>query len=354
MIIRYGALFTVTLRHDFYGDGLCPDLVATPSPASARRLRNYGLVFRPREHGFAVFGELDPTADPPELLRPPDGALVLTVVLRLKDRTFVNITDLSAGEMEGRIYYLNNLRDDTSDGRLFLGDSVDDARLGEPVTLVASRVHRYTPGAAAADLAIEVRDLFGNTRYASSFSFDDAVSEIELDLSRLSGFEHGLYTISDDQGGSERIYFAPELFGSDGFAIIEIFSRTDTLTVDASDQVPAAYRFLSGSQVAAVDYTVGFEARATTRRYVVTKKYDSSTVELNDLTIDGGTFTMTTDTDEVTFESDAPVALSQTGEDYDLHDNGTKLLDLPNPGRSTPLQEGPTPGSYTSEVYLNV
>ena len=61
----------------------------------------------------------------------------------------------------------------------------------------------------------------------------------------------------------------PALEGRDAFAVIDIFSRTDRLTPDASDRVPVAYRFLSGDALTARTYTVGLPARATRWTYVV-------------------------------------------------------------------------------------
>lgn len=356
MKLIYASLFQVTLRHAFYADGLSrEDFVVDPTPATRRLLDAAGLVMRTAANGFAVYAEVQPDTDPPVLWRPlADDAIRFAFALRLARPALLRVSDLPVHTMGETLFVFDNLRDDQADGRRHMGDSVADARIGDPVHAVRQSTFVYPFAAPVTDAVLSVTDRFGGFQHVTSVREAEPVATYALNL-EAAGLSPGRYRITDDHGGQQDLYFAPGLGGERLFGIIELYSRTDPLTPDASDRVPVDYRFLDGSTLTTQgDYTVQFAARRTTWRYVVTKRYDSNTIGLDGLAVAGGAFTKTTSAQQALFESDTEVALSEAGQDFDLEHDGTKLIDLPSPTLQTPLQEGTADGHKTSELYIYV
>lgn len=360
MITRYALLVRMTARHPFYHDGLSPDFLVVPSPATQQLLDRAGLLFRSLTHGFAVYAEVEPGLELPVLLRPlADEVLHLTFLLHLANPFFLNVTEIDPHAMGEEVFYFSNLddfRDDPDDPAepLALGDPVVAARVGPPVRLVSSGRYVYAFENPVTSAILTVTDVFGVARYTVQVTFEEAAEVAVLRLDEVDDLPPGRYTVADDGGGSEAIYYGPGLFGAQPFGLIDLYSRTDTLTPDADDLVPADYHFLDGAEITGRgDYAVRFEPRATTWRYVVTKQYGGSTVALAGLDIPGGAFTKTTSGSRAVFTSNARIPLSEAGTGHDLEHNGAKLIDLPSPGRNAPLQKGAA-GHFTSEMYIYV
>ena len=107
----------------------------------------------------------------------------------------------------------------------------------------------------------------------------EPIPEYRFELGDIQGLVPGRYLLSDNHGGSEAVFYAPDVFGRRVFAVVELFNRTDQLTTDNSDQVPIAYRYLDGDRIITIgDYCIQLESRSTTWRYNVIKKYSSNGV----------------------------------------------------------------------------
>lgn len=343
---QYRVLFEVEIRHTFYTGGTSEDLRIEPTPYCARLLRDHGLLFRDGGHGFAVLAETDPT-NPAELLRPFGGdTLKLSFVLLLANPYFPNISDLPAHDARS-LFYFNNVSEDIDGDTLHLADSADGARVGAAIEVVAGSTYAYQFDTAVSSAVLELRDLFDTLKDTIEFSPSEAVDSVRLDLDKVDDFPPGRYVMSDDQGGERAFYYDPELYGRNVFGLIEIFH---------GDEAHPSYRFLTNDGKLAPEngsYTLQFEARKTTRRYVVIKQYDTNDIILDALAIAGSVvFTEDLDTDRVTFISNAMVLLAEADEELTLVHNGTDLLDLPSPTVRTPLQAGISEGTYTSELYI--
>ncbi len=357
----YATLFRVRLRHSFYASGeSVDDFRVEPAPATRRSLLEHGLVFRRLADGWAVYAEIEPDSSPESLLRPlgTDG-LRLTFLLLPKNPYLWNISDLPEHRPGRSVFYFNNLRDDQADGRLHLGDSVAGTRVGEALSLVAGESYTYLLAPPKNAALFEIDDLFGNTLDTASFALPDpaeSTSEHRLDLTKIKRLAAGRHTVSDDGGGSKTFYYDPDVFAARPFGVVEIFSRTDTLTPDKSELVPADYRFLDGDELTGVDtYTLQLESRSTSWRYNVIKKYGSNGFPLAHLSIDGPvTFTKSVESDRAVFTSNAAVALAESPQALVLEDKNDPVRTLPNPAAATPLQAGAAPDSYVSEMYVYV
>jgi hypothetical protein len=157
-------------------------------------------------------------------------------------------------------------------------------------------------------------------------------------------------------GGTSSIYYDRDLARSRPLGVIEIFTRTEGLTPDATDRVPASYRFVSGDTVIPVDYHLQFEPLATTWRYIVTKKYDNNGIALNQLLIGGPiAFTTAVAGSQAVFTSAAAVRLSAAPRAVKLLKQPNKeISDLPNPDLTTPLGSAVAVPNYVSDMFVYV
>lgn len=361
MRIVFRRLFRIRVRHGWYPDGVVRgDFEVVPTPSTDRLLLGVGLRTRPQADGITVFGEVEPDTTPPVLLRPL-GTASLRLAFELRARTphLLNIAELPAFAPARTLFCFDNLRADVAAGRKYLGDTAAGARIGSAVTLVTG-IYTHRLGAPAAAATITVRNRFGAavaTIDARSPDRATPQAEYRIDFATLPGIGPGRYEIADDRGGTAPIYYDSELAPSRPFAVIEIFSRTDDLTPDQTDRVPASHRFVAGSTLAGLDaYVVEFDPLATTWRYIVTKKYANNGIALNQLSIEGPiAFSRTVTGDRAVFTSNAAVRLSAARRDLTLirHPN-REVRELPNPGLTTPLGPGAAPASYVSDMFVYV
>ncbi len=371
MRFAYFPLFRVRTRNTFYADGRCQsDFAATPSAGTAELLKEYGLRFHRSADGFAVAAEVKPetlpTPIPPGTQRPKlrrlDGteALRMQFQLELLNPYLVNFSELPAVRPGHEVFYFNNLRNDPAAGRLHLSDSVNSARVGPPVQLITTPMYRHTLPAPAHSGRLDVTDLFGKKVHTRSFDFPTSVDPtpvFEIDLSEIDSIVPGRYQMTDDQGGGQAIFYAPETFRPRPFAVVEIFSSTIGHATGI-ERVPDTYRMFQGDEVRRVgDFHIQFEARQTTWRYRVTKKYvvPMPGIALDSLQVgDGSQFQRQADgTDKAIFTATAPRPLSETPANLLLNHNGTKKIrTLPSPRPETPLKKEGL--GHVSELFIYI
>ncbi len=359
----YGRLFRIQIRHDWYPDGITRDDVAVaPTASTATLLDDLGLRTRTYRDGVVVFGEVEP-GGPPQTLKRSVGvsSLRFAFELRVSNRALLNITDLPAYVPARTVFCFDNLREDVAGGRKILGDSIAGARVGAAVTLVSKPSYVFTLGATSVTSTITVRDRFGAavaTVTAQSPDASTAIATYAIDLTAL-GLVPGRYAVADDHGGSAQIYYDPGIAASHPWGIVEIFNRTEALTPDGTNRVPATYRFVNGDVLTALDpYCLQLEPLATTWRYVVTKKYANTEIKLGQLEILGPiTFTSAVSTDTALFTSTAAVRLSSLSRGLTLHQTPPQpqdVLALPDPGLGTPLSVAPPASGFVSDMFVYV
>ncbi len=360
-------LFSVRLRHSFYDRGCSEqDLVVMPSPTTSRFFNDHGLLFRQQAAGWALYCEIEPNSNPPRLLKTlADNPLRLTFLLRAVNSRLANISELPEHRPGRSVFCLDNLAEEMLDGRLLLGDSVAGVRFGPAVRLVTGEIWTYGFSTAVNRATLSLVDRFGSTQYTTSFSLPDGTttSEYRFDFSKAGLLAPGRYQLRDDGdlGDPQELYYDPEITAPRPFAVVEIFDRTDSLTPDGSNLVPDDYQFLNGNQlVGGKEYTVQFEARSTTWRYNVIKKYPTNGLDLTTLAITDPsitnpiTFTRAVVADRAVFTSDGIVQLSEGRTALTLSGgtSGNRIRELPNPTMETPL--GAVEGSPVSDLYVYV
>jgi hypothetical protein len=362
MQIVYRSLFRIRVRHGWYPEGeIDRDFEIRPTAATSDLCAVLGLRTRAYADGLAVFAEVEPDTDPPVLLRPVgERSIRLTFELRALNPLLLGAADLPPYSAAREVFCFDNLREDEEDGRLHLGDSVADARIGEPVSLLTGGIHTHAFAAATLSATITVTDRFGAVVAAIEAESADAVtpmSDYRLDLSAIDAIRPGRYEVADDQGNAASIYYDPDLSASRPVGVIEIYSHTASLTPDASDRVPDAYRYLDGDELTGIGaYAIQFDARATTWRYIVTKKYDNNSIALEDLSIDGPVaFGGAVSGTRAVFTSSSAVTLSAARRGLQLLKDGAQpVRELPEPGLATPLGRGATPTDFVSDMFVYV
>ena len=358
MRVAYKPLFRIRSVHTFFSDVASAGIFELePTPATGQLLKGSGLVFRPEPSGGTIYGEIEPGSNPATLLRPLDSSsLRFQFLVRPVSSTLSNISDLPDFRPGRAIFYFNNLQDDQEDGLLYLGDSLVSARVGEPIQLVTAMTWTHDLSVPANEVTLTVTDIFGNTVATLPFSTEEAVSELRVDFAAVDGLSPGVFQISDGLGDPQHIYYGPGLFAPAALGIVEVFSSTSDFTPDESDQVPAAFRFLNSAEIVSIGaYHIELEARSTTWRYIVVKKYESNDLSLANLQLVSSIgFSKATEPDRAIFTSTTEVPLAQSAQTVTLENSGESVRDLPNPTETTVLQEGAAPGQYVSELYVYV
>jgi hypothetical protein len=355
MKIAYAPLLTVRLQHDFYASGLGTRYFAVePTPSCRELLSQYGWLFRSLEDGFVVYTEIAPDTSPVMLRRSiGDEDLALSFQLRSLNPYLFNISELDQYQPGRKVFYFNNLCEDIEQGRLYLGDSVANARVGKAVELIRGTVYSYRFQAPVNGAVLKMKGMFGTELYRTSFRLPkpgDRVTEYRIDLTRINGLISGRYSVSDDQGGSKDFVYQPSLPRMDTFALIELFHGLQV--------VPVGYRFLEGDVLTGVSvYLVHLKARKTIWRYVTIKKYNKNSVALANLTINASSSTFTKvleSTNRATFTSDKTIPLAEKPKDIELRHKGNKFRNLPNPTLSTALKQGGDSRSFVSELFVYI
>lgn len=365
MHIAFKPLFRIRVRHGWYVDGgTLGDFSVVPTPSTAALLDALGLRVRGHADGLTVFGEVEPDTDPPALRRPLGAtSLRFAFELRARNASLLNITALPSFAPAQTIFCFDNLREEVASGRKLLGDRVADARIGPALALVTAGTCTYALGAPAVAATITIRDRFAATVASlEARSPDPAVpiSDYRLDLTALPKVVPGRYRITDDRGGASTIYYDPDLAASRPFGVIEIFTRTDELTPDATYRVPASYRFITDDTLPGLDpYYIQLEAVATTWRYLVTKKYANNGITLAQLSIAGPIlFAGAVSGNSAIFTSTAAVRLSAASQGLKLlkdpMDPTKPICALPDPDLTTPLGSVPALPNFVSDMFVYV
>ena len=362
----------IKLRHSFYGSGFAADQFdILPSPLTAKIINQYGLVLRKNKTGFVLYTEVDassvgdaveginPTPQPRLKNELSGETLRFNFFLQAKNNYLFNITELSRYNPGRELFYFNNFRDDQELGLLYLGDSFTGQRVGEAIALVTAETITYVFKTDVNAATIVLDDSFRNTLHSYNFSNDDptmTTSEYRVDLSNVNAMPAGRYSLTHVGSAEDPLvfYYEPELFELNPLAVIEIINSTVNLTADHSELVSSDYQFLLNDEIQSIDdYVLQLEARATTWRYNVIKKYDSNPYTLVNLD-EISDFTKTIEGEQAIFIADSERVLSDQPSTIALNHSGTKLRNLPSPQLTTQLQQGASEDSYISDMYVYV
>ncbi len=103
----YQPLFTLSVEHTYFSDGLWKGLEFTPTPATQKVLTGAGMLFRHTPNGIGMFYDEEKSQALRLYAEDTDGILNFSFKANAKDRTFANYTAPSTHK-KGAILYFNN------------------------------------------------------------------------------------------------------------------------------------------------------------------------------------------------------------------------------------------------------
>jgi hypothetical protein len=103
MLSTYQVLFSVVMRHPYFSDERLRVLTAQPTPATAMRLRRFGVLYRTQPDGFVLLYAAPGagTVPPAGTLVLPPGLFPLLFSLVLRDPYLPNYSDLPLAASSG-------------------------------------------------------------------------------------------------------------------------------------------------------------------------------------------------------------------------------------------------------------
>jgi hypothetical protein len=339
-------LLRLEIRHNYYRNNRCRDLVVRPSSATAALLRKWGVMCRWTDDGMVLLCETRNENGIRVPARLPSGPFKLVFLLTVTGAQFVNFTDLPLSK--GGSVYLNNLSDNPSGDDLLLHPA-DHVSLGDRTDI---RPLQFTLPLSdtGSSTKIKVTSDTGGVMMDEEIPAGSACCNIDL----AAGGE-GIYFL-EVNGEKTPAFFALGIERGTVMGVVELFS---------DPRVPAAYRMLHDEgTLASPAYTVQFNSRATTWTYYIQGndlgKYGKMSVGSikSNVTFEGPEqVTLLDGKPAIAFYSADPIPLAERPElFFQLKKNGgttngSVLVDaLPAPGANMIKPSGD--GKIQSEVYV--
>lgn len=107
----YDILFSASIRHSYYRDGICKDIVVKPDSYTAMLIKKYGFVFRETPDGFLILTEINKLNNEAYLSDKVEMNLQFNFLLVLKNPYLPNITEFQEPDKEYFHFYSNKLID---------------------------------------------------------------------------------------------------------------------------------------------------------------------------------------------------------------------------------------------------
>lgn len=398
MTSTYAILFSVDLLSDYYANGLCTDFTAIPSAATATLIRNLQLVFKNPGNRLVVLSKLKRDANPaedgkPAVPIPADNRFVF--YLGLNKPEFLSFSNINPGDIRNNRFYFTNLNQNKHGVFAHLtavtavfdntatyhpGDLVDDGAKnifecikttsGNPVNNTAFWFPRsdiqyvssgdmiqpvgstldYVAAAPAQLFTIQVFGLdtltnqYTKVESATTLQFEQAVTTIQIDLSRLRAAKYKLVV-----NGAERMIYKDDAFIAGGYlGVVELFTHlpdgNDFALLNAAGK-PSANTFF-----------IRFANRLATWKYITPKH------GVTGITHPPGKYSFAPfpvpPADAEYFQSNLPVPITQFPEEFRLQlspqvSSGPPRA--PGPDISVPgVITRPPPGNdFYCNIYLN-
>lgn len=273
MTIRFNTLFSLEVRHDYYG-GACGDVGFVVPGDVAWLMRGAGLLAKSIDGTLHVFYRAAGTGAP----APSAAGRTVRLGLLVQSPSFANITE-GFDPGAGALYYRNGAAADALDApvRVPLGGHVFSWRLTR----------------AARPMTVTLEDAAGRTLRTEKVTSENDRPVVSFDL---TGVAPGALTIQETHAGgvtrrAMATYLDPELWREGVFGVVEIAVA------------PSFYK-------SAPSFTIAFQSRLETLRYYVVAK-GFSNGDVDQLAVKDQGFGEPGHPDEVKFEKVLPEQLSE-------------------------------------------
>lgn len=267
--IVFKDLFSISLRHRYYANGVSQDFLIVPTALTQSRMRDYGLLFRQTATGMTVLYEEDPALKGPR--RAFQETLRFSFMLQPRNPWLLNYSDLALDLPSGRFYYLNNLNDNVLGGRLLLTRAAFVS--SQDVLSLKPLVFQHRDALPGPDAELRITDEFGKVRVSRQARVVEGYAVWTIDL---RGCGPGSYRMEINGTEKERFYASDELEGRKFFGLIDVLH---------GPQVPESYRFTDpeqGNAIEARTYHVEIDNRKTYWKFYVVLKYQLKGVKPED------------------------------------------------------------------------
>ncbi len=101
----YKQLFELSIFHNYYRSQVCPDLSIEPTSECSRILGGYRLILKNKVNGIVVIAPIDSENKPQIELA---DNLKFTFLLKLKNKNFIDFTEIDWKPVEDSIYQYSN------------------------------------------------------------------------------------------------------------------------------------------------------------------------------------------------------------------------------------------------------
>lgn len=262
----FDVLLATDLSHEYFEDGIFPEIHIEPNYPTKTILESYGMLFKRTSKGFVLLVELDHTVPGVNALRPLvwPGKLVFKVALQ--DPFLHNYTQLPLAHKLPQIFYFNNLSDNILGSELLITSS---SHVGDQdVVMLSNEIYSLQVPLDKQTVAVSIRDINQQLVWSKRFAIKrDKASDTSGLLSEsidLSSWSPGLLHLYLDEAKHVTLYSDPEAARESIFGIIELYY---------SSNVPAGYAFsaLDGG-ITRRDYTIKLGRRETIWKYYVVLK----------------------------------------------------------------------------------
>ena len=103
--MNYKKLFELSIFHEYYRDNICPDFVVEPTIKCSKILRGHHLIVKNKVNGIVVVAPVD-SGNKPEFELADN--LQLTFKLKLKNKNFLDFTEIDWEPVDNYIYQCSN------------------------------------------------------------------------------------------------------------------------------------------------------------------------------------------------------------------------------------------------------
>jgi hypothetical protein len=348
----YRSLFTIACRHDFYEDGICPDLAIEPTAECQQVLYRHRLWWRGRENGIVIISENQrtETGDLAPRISVSDNTR-FNFVLKLKNPYFLNISQVNQNFIQSKsvfVFTASETATQAEDGTVTIHDgALSNGVIPDNLMQVVSKVFQLPIDQSLNTVRVAIENEIAEVL----FSVYPQASNTSVTID-LQSFSEGIYLLRSFDATGEEVAFT-RVFSSESSTTSGLFGFV---------QIPYV-----ASLVEPI-YLLNFASRQINWLYQIRvgeiaiahpDNLDLNNIELSSIPV---SFNRQVDAVAriVSFVSDTRIPLRQQPyrgiELSYVSDGGTEILipNMPNPNISRLRQDETSEADLTAQMSLTI